>query len=141
MLRARWDVQVLHVVTGDVAAAGTEAAVTIQLVGSDGVSLPVVLTPHNWLPPPDHSARHTPMFSRNQSDAFRVTADRGIGAVVAVRVACDAAQVGSPLTTASYTRMMQGASYTRMLHHALHRHIDGGVHDAADSSTTHAGSL
>jgi hypothetical protein len=57
---------VLHVVTGDCADAGTEAPVTVQLVGSDGMSLPVPLTPHIWLPPHDNSARLKPKFSRNQ---------------------------------------------------------------------------
>lgn len=57
---------VVHVVTGDCADAGTEAAVTVQLVGSDGMSLPVPLTPHIWLPPHDDSARLKPKFSRNQ---------------------------------------------------------------------------
>jgi len=53
-------------VTGDCADASTEAAVTIQLVGSDGLSLPVPLTAHIWLPPHDNSARLKPKFSRNQ---------------------------------------------------------------------------
>jgi hypothetical protein len=61
-------------VTGDCADASTEAAVTIQLVGSDGLSLPVPLTAHIWLPPHDNSARLKPKFSRNQ---VRVKPQRG----------------------------------------------------------------
>mmetsp|Transcript_28069 Transcript_28069/g.53117 ORF Transcript_28069/g.53117 Transcript_28069/m.53117 type:complete len:688 (+) Transcript_28069:162-2225(+) len=82
---------VVHVVTGDARAAGTDCGVVVQIVGQGATTLPLALDSSNRCPTADKSDHASKPLQRCQSDAYTVRVDTSIGAFQGLVVWVDSA--------------------------------------------------